>query len=435
MPAARPLPLNNCASTVYAFLTEVGRTHGAAAVLTAHTRDDQAETVLAQLFKGSGRAAGMVSKRGKVVRPMLDMRRDELRGWLLSRGYTWREDPSNSQLELERNFLRRAVIPLVQTRFPRMTSALARFSLARREDEEVLEQAVIRRLLRVNGWPVPAYRAALLEAAPVAVRRRALRAMLERHDLRPETRFILGLEKALAGQAVSLVGQVTARRYGGNLFMLVRSPAWPSVQPLVGRLRVARPGDYLHLGYGRKRLTSFLAERGVPPELRRSWPVGEEDGELRWVWRFFPEEALDTDARFMRMALGLARRAAEQGEVPVGAVLVRSGEVLAKAHNQVEGEGSSTAHAELLALDEATRRLGKRSGAIATMYVTLEPCAMCYGAMLEAGVERIVYGTENLKAGAFTVHDMERRISVSAGQEDLQCANVLKGFFAGLRLS
>src|SRR5918992_2665519 len=111
--------------------------------------------------------------------------------------------------------------------------------------------------------------------------------------------------------------------------------------------------------------------------------------------RFFPR-----DEHFMRLALREAERAVEHDDVPIGAVIVREGEVIAAAGNERELRADPTAHAEILALREAARRLGGWRIPDSVMYVTLEPCAMCAGAVVLARVPRVVYGAPDPKAGA-----------------------------------
>jgi tRNA(adenine34) deaminase len=111
---------------------------------------------------------------------------------------------------------------------------------------------------------------------------------------------------------------------------------------------------------------------------------------------------LEQDAYWMGRAMGLARLAAMRGEVPIGCVVVREGELLGAAHDGKELFGEPTAHAEILALRQAARRLGDWRLDGATLYVTLEPCAMCAGALLHARIARLVYGAGNPRWGACT---------------------------------
>jgi tRNA(adenine34) deaminase len=144
-----------------------------------------------------------------------------------------------------------------------------------------------------------------------------------------------------------------------------------------------------------------------------------------------------TDQAMMVLALDEARAAAVHGEVPVGAVVVHDGEVIARAHNLREGLQDPSAHAELLALREAARKLGRWRLTGCTLYVTLEPCAMCAGALVLARIDRLVYGCDDPKAGACgSVVDLVReprfnhRLEVIGGLLANECGRVLTEFFA-----
>jgi tRNA(adenine34) deaminase len=147
------------------------------------------------------------------------------------------------------------------------------------------------------------------------------------------------------------------------------------------------------------------------------------------------------DLRWMAEALVEARRAAELGEVPVGAVVVDgTGEIVSRAHNTKETNGDPLGHAEILALRQASVLLGGWRLSGCTLYVTLEPCAMCAGALVHSRVERLVFGTEDPKAGfcgslGNLVQDprLNHRIEVTSGVMREECATMLKGFFAALR--
>jgi tRNA(adenine34) deaminase len=148
-----------------------------------------------------------------------------------------------------------------------------------------------------------------------------------------------------------------------------------------------------------------------------------------------------TDAEFMELALREARRAARKGEVPVGAVLVGPGPagepvILARGHNLRESRHDPTAHAEIVALRRACRRARSWRLPGATMYVTLEPCAMCAGALVLARVDRLVFGCRDPKAGAVgSLYDLARdrrlnhRLTVAEGVEAEAAAALLVAFF------
>jgi tRNA(adenine34) deaminase len=146
------------------------------------------------------------------------------------------------------------------------------------------------------------------------------------------------------------------------------------------------------------------------------------------------------DEHFMRLAMREAERAATHGDVPIGAVVVREGEVIGSAGNERELRGDPTAHAEVLALREASRRLGGWRIAGSVLYVTLEPCVMCAGAIVLARVPRVVYGARDPKAGAAgSVFDilgeprLNHRPRVEGGLLADESAAVVESFFAARR--
>jgi tRNA(adenine34) deaminase len=146
------------------------------------------------------------------------------------------------------------------------------------------------------------------------------------------------------------------------------------------------------------------------------------------------------DEHFMRMALREAERALVHDDVPVGAVVVVGGELVGAGHNERELRQDPTAHAEVLALREAARRLGTWRILDSALYVTLEPCAMCAGAIVLGRVSRVVYGTADPKAGAAgSVLDVlgeprfNHRPAVSGGLLREECAALLVDFFASRR--
>jgi tRNA(adenine34) deaminase len=151
--------------------------------------------------------------------------------------------------------------------------------------------------------------------------------------------------------------------------------------------------------------------------------------------RFFPR-----DEHFMRLAIRDAERALEHEDVPIGAVVVREGEVIGAAHNERELRQDPTAHAEILALREASAAIGSWRVLESVLYVTLEPCAMCAGAIVLARVPRVVYGTVDPKAGAAgSVLDvlaeprLNHRPDVSGGLLAAECAALLTDFFGTRR--
>ena len=147
------------------------------------------------------------------------------------------------------------------------------------------------------------------------------------------------------------------------------------------------------------------------------------------------EEQQRMDEQMMRLALKEAERAYEEGEVPVGAVVVCEGRVIARAHNQTERLGDVTAHAEMLAITSAANLLGGKYLTNCTLYVSVEPCVMCAGALGWAQVGRVVYGATDEKRGyhLFAPQAMHVRTEVVAGVLEEECAELMKSFFQRLR--
>jgi len=152
--------------------------------------------------------------------------------------------------------------------------------------------------------------------------------------------------------------------------------------------------------------------------------------------------ALETgDSQFMQHAFELANRAAEQGEVPVGAVVVRDGEIIGEGWNSPISRHDPSAHAEIQALRDAGQRVGNYRLPEATLYVTLEPCVMCAGAIIHARIKRLVYGAYDPKSGAAgSVFDLlpsdgrfNHRVICEGGVLEEACAEQLRAFFKARR--
>jgi tRNA(adenine34) deaminase len=150
---------------------------------------------------------------------------------------------------------------------------------------------------------------------------------------------------------------------------------------------------------------------------------------------FFPR-----DEYFMRLALREASRAVEHDDIPVGAVVVHDGEVIGAGHNEREVRADPTAHAEMMALRAAAQALGSWRVLDSVLYVTLEPCAMCAGAIVLARVPRVVFGTTDPKAGAsgsaldvLAEPRLNHRPEVQSGLLAQECGDLLRAFFASRR--
>ena len=145
------------------------------------------------------------------------------------------------------------------------------------------------------------------------------------------------------------------------------------------------------------------------------------------------------DIYFMKRAILRAKAAAKCGDVPIGAVIVKDGEIVATGRNMRELRKNSLLHAEIIAIDRACKRLGRWRLHDCTLYVTMEPCPMCAGAIVNSRIKRVVYGCYDQKAGALgTVFDMSQyplnhKYEITSGVMEQECAKLLSNFFAELR--
>ena len=142
------------------------------------------------------------------------------------------------------------------------------------------------------------------------------------------------------------------------------------------------------------------------------------------------------DQKYMQIALAEAQKAADLGEIPIGAVLVIDGEIIAKAHNMRETWQDATAHAETIVIREACKKLNRWRLTGATLYVTIEPCPMCAGAIVMSRISRLVYGSPDSKAGAaeslFNVVNnpaLNHMVEVTSGVCSEECTQIMKDFF------
>ncbi len=172
---------------------------------------------------------------------------------------------------------------------------------------------------------------------------------------------------------------------------------------------------------------------------QRPYAVGMDDASAD---ERFMREAMDRDERFMREAMIEAELAGDAGDVPVGCVLVHEGQILARGHNHRQRAQDPTAHAEVLALRDAAAKLGSFRLIGVTAYVTLEPCPMCAGALVNARVPRVVYGCDDPKAGAvrslYAIGQdarLNHRFELTAGVLAAECSRQLSAFFERLRAS
>ena len=152
------------------------------------------------------------------------------------------------------------------------------------------------------------------------------------------------------------------------------------------------------------------------------------------------EKEINIDEKFMAAALDEAVKALENADVPIGAVIVRNGEIIGRGYNRVEKDSDATAHAEIMAIKDALSKQEYKHLLDCTMYVTLEPCSMCSGAIVLARIDRLVYGAKDPKAGGsgslYNISSdprLNHRCEVVSGVIEEECSSILKDFFRDLR--
>ena len=436
----------------YEFLARSAKQLGCQAILTAHTLNDNSETVLLQLLRGSGRATGIPARRSSVLRPLLHTTKRDLKTYLLERNLAWREDDTNSDQRFTRNWLRHSVLPLLEKRFPGAVLALNRHAQIASAEDALLEDWASR---------VPDGFDWRLEGA--AIQRRLIRRTLEAAGVGVDFAHLEALRIALAdtrSTRISLPGGATGLVRSGRLEVF--NPA-QSARPLEGtdallepplelferfpdaRSRTRAAGDTIELTGGTKKLSTALIDRKIPRESRDGLRVLAIGSQILWAGLEPPlvsvrvGSAPDPEVSAMLGALQLAQLAFDAGEVPVGAVVLRGTQVVGRGRNRSKASGDMTSHAELEALRSAAAQLGTPYLSDCTLVVSLEPCLMCLGAALEARVARIVYGAANPKNGALGgVIDATRgawnhQLSVRRGLLQQRASALLTRFFAGLR--
>jgi tRNA(Ile)-lysidine synthase len=357
----------------YSFLTRIAKQVEAEAVLTAHTLDDQAETVLMQLLRGAAHLTGMREVQGNVIRPLLDVSRKELLEHLSTINQDYRTDESNFDTTKTRAWLRHEILPRLETHYPHIKQTLAELALLQRENESYLEHQSQRFFLDNSVDLV------LLRRAHPSLQCQAIVNLLELSNA-PVTKDALERILSLLNETETVQVSLSSEQ---------------SAVLSAGTLRVIQKGE-------------------KPKFIKADTEVHE---------------------KFMKQALKLAVKAAKQGELPVGCVIVKDNEVIAEAHNETETSKDPTSHAEVLAMRRAAEKLGDWRLDGCTLYVTLEPCPMCFGTILQAHVSKVVYGARNARDGALgSVMDMQdapwkRKVEIKSGVLAKECGKLLNSFF------
>ena len=425
----------------YGFLTRAAKKHGIHTILTAHTLEDQAETVLMQLLRGTSKAAGMPFKRGPLERPWLGVARAEIRTYLNTLNQDWLEDASNLDSRFTRNWLRLEVLPRLRERYPRVIEALSRYADYAREDDDFLEG------LRAAVTPYADWR-----HEPAPIQRRLFVHALEQAGFKPDSEGLERIQSALYSPKVQHLALPhissefrTLNVQGGKLQLEPPTSKKPDFEyPFLWTLRHRERGDVMAQGGGTRKLSDVLIDLKVPRAWREELWLLAEGKQVKWLGL---EPALwakgvgfNVTPWWLEMghALEQAEQAALEGEVPVGAAVFRGTQIVGRGRNRSREAGDMTRHAELEALREASLTVGPYLTEC-TLVVTLEPCPMCLGAALAARVARVVYGAANPKLGALGgVTDLLRHhwghaLEVVPGVRSGEAAGLLERFFAGLR--
>ncbi len=445
----------------YGFLTRIAKKHAADYILTAHTLNDQVETVFMQLIRGAAHLSGIKPLNRQVFRPLLEVSRSDLLGYLYTLKQSYRTDPSNFDTSYTRAWLRHEILPLIEQRYPKFKPSVARLAHLQSHQLDFMTE-ISTKLFRDSELDL----SKLTKAHP-ALQRQAVVKLLQNCDI--EVSFeriekVLALTHSETPKRLSLAKEKHARAAYGKL-SIVQSNIQPSkIEPvcyaeqlpinvsphvlenypnLVYRSRQA--GDRIHLRGGSKKLKDVLIDLKIPREDRGSLKVLASGHQVIWIEDVIADpdvliQTEDSDSKYMRLALEEARLASLSGELPVGAVLVKGNEVIAKAHNMTEKAHDPSAHAELLVLRQAAQVLGDWRLSDCTLYVTLEPCPMCFGALLQAHIPNLVYGAANIREGALgsvsNLNDLpwKRQLKVKAGVLERACSGILSDFFAKQRL-
>lgn len=453
----------------YSFLGRTIKRAKADVLLTAHTLDDQAETVLMQLLRGTAYLTGISEVKKhveKIVRPLLNVSRQELQDYLAEVGQDFRTDESNFDTTKTRAWLRHEIVPRLEQRYPTIKKTILRLALLQ-QDQQVHFETISRKLINL-GMDLSEAEIERVLKQDVAVQRQVIADLFTgidfehvemiRGELKSESPTTISLPfNETASVAYGKIRNVSTSDYSSSSFPLetisfekldkywleqisqdVDFKKLKSFDNLVFRSR--EPGDVIRLLGGTKKVSDLMIDLKIPKVDRHRFPLLASGKNVVWIHNLatdirvtIPKRNLDVDS--MKRALELAREAASKNELPVGCVIVKDNQIIGEAHNETETTKDPTAHAEVLAMRRAAEKLGDWRLEGCTLYVTLEPCPMCFGTILQAHVSNVVYGARNARDGALgSVMDMQaapwkRRVEVKGGVLAKECGKLLTGFF------
>ncbi len=462
----------------YSFLTRVAKQIDADVIATAHNQDDQAETVMMQLLRGAAFLKGMPARQKQVIRPLLNCSRAEIESYLAGLGQEYVTDETNFDTNYRRAWLRHEVFGMLEQYYPSVKEKLVQLA-----DIQAAQAKHFDNHLLVDEASIDIESLLKLD---VAEQRHRIVQMVARANLQPSFEHIESIRLSLKTKTpkrISLAKEKQARLAYGQLDIIEKNQKanlkkpipisdleslekelkiansrlnrfWTEVDSasllefpnLVLRTRSA--GDRVQLEVGTKKLSDIFIDKKILKEERDEVILIASEKEVLWVEGVCVDKRVrntvvvsleNTDHTFMQLALEQAQQAAKLGELPVGAVLVHNGEVIAKAHNLTEQLQDPSAHAEVLVMREGAKLLQDWRLSEATLYVTLEPCVMCFGAMLQAHLPKLVFGASNHLEGAhggvtnLQEHAWKRQIEVKEGILAKEAQSLLKDFFKSRR--
>ncbi len=446
----------------YSFLTRTAKKLNADVIVTAHTLNDQTETIVMQLLRGAAHLTGIKAKQKQIVRPLLDIDRKQLESYLKTKEQSFLTDQSNFDTSYTRAWLRHEITPQLVKRYPAFQQTLARFAQLQQDQLEYLDkQASL--LIEENRILLADF-----SNADLALQRQALASLLKNANLAVSYQQVETLRQASKSKTpkrLSLSKTKSARFAYGELSIVEAKniqikakhihsskelPAQVSTSILTDHpnlvLRTRASGDYMRLSGGTKKLKDILINKKVPREDRDTLLVLAEAQEVFWVEGLvvnpnYEVQEDNDDYPFMKLALEQAQQAYALQELPVGAVIVKENKVIATAYNQTERSKDPSAHAELLAIRQASQALSDWRLTNCTLYVTLEPCPMCFGAMQQAHLSKLVYAAPNHREGALggtanlNTLPWKRSLDVSSGLLGKPASQLLEAFFKEKRKS
>jgi tRNA(Ile)-lysidine synthase len=446
----------------YSFLTRIAQKINSTAILTAHHLEDNVETMLMQLLRGTARATGISAQHDRILRPLLEISKIELEHYLLEHNLNWQEDLSNTDTKYTRNWIRHELMPKLLERYPHALQSLSRYGMLARDEDELLDDLA----QRIPIWTD-------LTKEPIALQRRYIRSQLEIEHIKADFEHIEAIRLKLGGKhvtRVSLPQNRVAVVQDNSLKILEHYDTAPvdfsepeyfktqkSIQNELKNLnidlsnfpnteiRTRKPGDTIQLPGGTKKLSELFIDLKIPREYRDGISLVAQDSQVLWIGlqpRIFDVRigiARDIEIDAMKKGLELAREAFDAGEVPVGAVVLFENKIVGVGRNRSRERNDMTRHAELEAIRDASHNLETPYLTECTLVVTLEPCLMCLGAILEARVKRVVFGASSSKNGALGgVMDVTRanwshQLEVRTGVLEKQSSALLSRFFATTR--